>query len=263
MSNAEHEQTINGVPGRMFARHVRDAALGTFTSQTWKASREYREHGEQLRMTVELRFDDCCGNGHNDFAITCDIRVKNARGKWEDHSGGAAHEEIARVFPELAPLIKWHLTGTDGPMHYLANAVFLAGDRDCWGLRAGEKRQNVTRNGLLMWELVADIHDGTMLRSADKYIGETTVPLYALDTLYSGDAPPATPVLRWQPSYKVGEGKARELDAARRAAVWPDATDAQLCADDLKEQLAARLPALLAQFRADMESCGFAWSATE
>jgi hypothetical protein len=54
--------------------------------------------------------------------------------------------------------------------------------------------------------------------------------------------------------YHVQEKK---LDYARSTAIWPDATDAELCADDLKEKLTARLPALLADFQKDMESLGF------
>lgn len=42
-------------------------------------------------------------------------------------SCGAAHDEIIRHFPELAPFVKWHLTAWPGePMHYLANAKFWA-----------------------------------------------------------------------------------------------------------------------------------------
>jgi hypothetical protein len=56
-----------------------------------------------------------------------------------------------------------------------------------------------------------------------------------------------------------GEGKARELDAARHAAIWPDATDEDLTAPGLKERLEARLPKLLEEFRAAVESLGFVW----
>ena len=57
------------------------------------------------------------------------------------------------------------------------------------------------------------------------------------------------------------EGKARDLDAARSAAAWPEATDEELCAEPavLREALERRLPGLLAAFRADMEACGFLW----
>ncbi|WP_210235247.1 hypothetical protein, partial [Mesorhizobium sp. M2D.F.Ca.ET.206.01.1.1] len=57
--------------------------------------------------------------------------------------------------------------------------------------------------------------------------------------------------------------KARDLDAARRAAIWPEASDAELSVEPeaLKAALAARLPALIAEFRRDMETAGFLWQA--
>lgn len=135
----EYTHAINGVAGRMFARTIggKNYKEGTFSSQKWGASREYQEGKSKFRMRVEVRFDDNCRNGHNTFAITCSIDEWRA-GTWREFGGGAAHDEIGRVFPELAPLIKWHLCSTDGPMHYIANTVYLAGDRDHNGKRAGE-----------------------------------------------------------------------------------------------------------------------------
>ena len=48
--------------------------------------------------------------------------------------------------------------------------------------------------------------------------------------------------------------KKANIEAARRAAVWPDATLAQLSD---KEALNERLPALMSDFRADIEKLGF------
>lgn len=55
------------------------------------------------------------------------------------------------------------------------------------------------------------------------------------------------------------KGKERELDAARIAAVWMEATDEELCAPDLKEKLEARLPGLLLEFKKDVESLGLVY----
>lgn len=85
--------------------------------------------GANATIIAGARYDDECGNGHNTFAITASI---------PGQAGGCLHTEIAEVFPELAPLIKWHLCSSDGPMHYLANTVFLAGTKDCNGREAGE-----------------------------------------------------------------------------------------------------------------------------
>jgi hypothetical protein len=53
------------------------------------------------------------------------------------------------------------------------------------------------------------------------------------------------------PTYKC---KKADIEAARACAVWPDATLEQLRD---KEALEARLPALMAEFRKDIESLGF------
>jgi hypothetical protein len=67
--------------------------------------------------------------------------------------------------------------------------------------------------------------------------------------------------MRYVPMTRTGTGKARDLDAARSCAAWPDATDEQLCAprEVLKAALEARAPALLVEFRASIEAAGFAW----
>lgn len=136
-------------------------------------------YGANAAMTVTVRYDDQCGNGHNAFAITAEVR-RPRRSRIE--AGGCMHAEIARLFPELAPYIKWHLVSSDGPMHYIANTVYMA-----------------------------------------------------------------------------GEGKPRDLNLARQAAVWPDASDAELMSDNLAERLAARLPALMLEFKAAVESLGFVY----
>ena len=84
--------------------------------------------GDWIRATV--RYDDECGNGHNSFAITGTVWDKSressakANRKNSAHSFGCCHEQIAETFPELAPFLKWHLTSSDGPMHYIANTLY-------------------------------------------------------------------------------------------------------------------------------------------
>jgi hypothetical protein len=74
----------------------------------------------KVEMTATVRYDDRCGNGHNTLSVTADLT---------DGSGGACHELIAEHFPELVPLIKWHLVSTDGPMHYIENTMYWLGRR--------------------------------------------------------------------------------------------------------------------------------------
>lgn len=116
------DHVINGVKGMMFSCLVRDAALGTFNAQVWRA---YRYRGAQ-RFMVEIRFDDRCGNGHNSFGITGTLDEK-VRNEWRDVASGCLHDEIRDWFPELSPLIRWHLSSTDGPMHYIANTLYWLG----------------------------------------------------------------------------------------------------------------------------------------
>lgn len=55
--------------------------------------------------------------------------------------------------------------------------------------------------------------------------------------------------------------KKRDFEAARNTAVWPEATDEQLSlpSEDLKKLLLERLPALMQDFKLDMEKLGFTY----
>ena len=191
IAEKERAGTMFGVEGRFF--NVVRADNGRILNQTFKARRDYREDGHAYAFTVTARFDDECRNGHETFAITADIREDG-----REYMGGCCHDEIAARFPELAPLIRWHLVSTDGPMHYVANTVYHA-----------------------------DEHGPTH----------------------------ASPGYRVEWDAKTI--KTRNLDHARSCAVWPEATDAELCAPDLKDKLLARLPALMTAFKADMIAAGF------
>ena len=196
----------------------------------WK---EYQEDGTTYRIKAVVRYDDDCGNGHNSFSITGTIEEK--RGNiFRDCSGGCIHGDIAKHFPELAPYIKWHLFDSTGPMYYLANTLYLAGDRDCWGLKKGEKRQIKNgKTGKLCWILEGNAH-------LEKYVDSDTEP--------SGSV-----TLKYMPWYRIGEGKEPELEAARRCAVWPEADLKSL---QSKEALEARLPSLIQEFKRAVESLG-------
>ena len=232
----EHEHTINGVPGRMFTVHEPQEVCGRLVhrNQTWKSEgRAVSGYGPSGTMYVTIRFDDGCQNGRQSFAITADVYMA---------AGGCMHEEIAKRFPALAPLIKWHLTDTGGPMHYVANTCYHAGDRDCNGLRKDESRQiRNGRTGQLAWIL------GTT-QKLPQYVDSDTCPT-------------ETATQRYVPWCRIGEGKQRDFAAARSCAVWPEATDEQLSLErpELEALLLARLPGLIADFRADMMAAGFMW----
>lgn len=215
-------------------------------TKTFRA--DYTDKGQPQTLIAKVRHDDECSNGHNTFSITADLytpqpqrgepTIQHESGKvlWLN-ACGCLHDDIARRIPELAPLIKWHLTSTDEPMHYIANTVYMAGDKDYNGLREGETRQiRNGKTGVLCWKLQDP---------PEAYI--------------DADEQPAPVTLQYEPLCHVGEGKKRELDHARSSAVWPDATDEDLTAPGLKERLEARLPGLMVEFQAAVESLGFTY----
>ena len=175
-----------GVQGRFFG--VVTADNGIIRNQKFISERRVIEGwGAGATIYVEVRFDDQCNNGHESFAITAEIRRPGRR---DCEACGCLHDEIAKVFPELAPLIKWHLVSTNSPMHYVANTLYQASDRD---------------------------HNG----------------------------------------------KARDFDGARACGVWHEATDEELSVPraELEAALKARLPALMAEFKAAMVGAGFVYPA--
>lgn len=246
----EHEHNINGVPGRMFTVHEPQEVRGNLVhrNQTWiSEGRPVSGYGTNGVMHVNIRFDDECKNGHQSFSITADVYTTESRRRRDTAAGGCMHEEIIKRFPKLAPLVKWHLMSTDGPMHYVANTCYHAGDRDCNGLTKGESRQiRNGRTGLPCWTL------------------ETT-PAGLPRNVDAEECPTETATVKYVPWCRIGEGKERDLQAARESAVWPDATDAQLSLPraELEVLLAERLPGLVAEFRADMERVGFLWEPKE
>lgn len=251
-----------GVSGRFHNVHlwpvdakIPERAHGKFSTQTFVSERRYyTERGVRYAIWFTARYDDNCKNGHNDFAVTGEIWQATRDGRTIGRdcvAFGCLHDDIAKRFPEIAHILKWHLCGETGPMHYAANTVYLAGDRDHNGLRKGEKRQIINgKTKLPVWRLVA----------VDA--GGAEIGLYDLEKQVVAAAKPNCPYkLEYRPLWWEGEGKVRELEAARRVAIWPDATDAELIveANDLRAALADRLPALLADFRAMIDASGFIW----
>lgn len=226
--------------------------------------KQYQDRpGKGVGVNALVRFDDDCKNGQ------------------------------AFAFPELQPYFKWHLVSTDGPMHYLANATFHAGDLDHNGRAKGEASSfeyGVRFNGVPVTHRIGrKLHDfiGARVGTGDFQVfsiahqdrpGESYKfqPKYSLVGFSAtkwhecpfNDETEANEFCNALNTCKVelaciptawSQGKARELDYARNAAVWPEATDEQLSVPkkELTEALEARLPALMVEFRAAVESLGF------
>lgn len=294
----EHAHSINGVPGRMFTVHEPQLVRGrlVYRNQTWKSqARPIKGYGTNGQMTVTIRFDDECQNGHQSFSITADVVTAESRRQRDIAAGGCLHEDVAAIFPELAPLVKWHLMDTDGPMHYPGNALCHASDADCYGRRAGEPSSwdtviffgnspvshTIGSKFAAFLEERRNTGDFQIIELAHPDHGKPGVYQFTPNYTFAGygeqwhGAPfkNRTTAEQWQRACNTGkyridripaaysEGKARDLEAARSCAVWPEATDEQLTLPraDLEALLTARLPGLIAEFKADMERIGFLW----
>lgn len=292
----ERIHAINGVPGRMYPIQAPQEVRGRMVhrGQMWVSEgRKIAGYGAGGEMFVNIRFDDQCANGHQSFAITADVYTVASRRQEDIAAGGCLHDEIEKVFPELAPLIKWHLMNTDGPMHYVANTMYHASDK-ANGYSKGEPCAWEQRIRFADSPVAHPITDklASFIKGRIASLGDFQVIAIAAENKPGGYQfkPKFTFVgygTRWHECAfddehtaqewaqalntrhitfervptQYSEGKARNLDAARSCGVWPDATDEELCAepDVLKAALLARLPALIAAFRADMDAIGMLW----
>ena len=181
----------------------------TFTSPVYKV-----RDNVYVALEVEVRYDDRCNNGHNTFSITAnEVRYlksgsrKALSNTW--YSGGCQHDLVADKFPGLAPLIKWHLMSSDGPMHYIANTVY-------WAKCANE----------------GSICSKKLTR--EQYLDR------ARNSAIGADLPDSF----FSPSIELRE-------------IYPGVEVEVKSYKDLESRLGARLPALLNEFKRDIESLGF------
>lgn len=240
------------------------------------------------KVKVKVRWDDECGNGHNTFAITgthweWGQRYSNVSGLpldigWAEQGSGCIHEQIARVAPDLAHLIKWHLVSADGPWGYFENTRYHAWDLNHWGRRVGDiigidfpvfeqgtYKSSVGKDAGQVVEYQrykeGNIHfsgqSGVHLAKAKK---EEVQLMIVQHCTAKKEADPSLIKYFWcGPWWNFeyeDEGKPADLEAARNSAIWPDATLEQLRD---KQQLEARLPALMEEFKKDVEALGFVY----
>lgn len=275
---------IFGVDGVLTHRtiHPTKSKPGLWYKQVWESEqRRTNVFGRNELLTVQITFDDECGNGHNTFSIT---------GHTNKGSGGCIHDEIAQAFPELAPLIQWHLCSTDGPMHYLSNTIYHLSDKDHHGKRKGEPTAFqhgirftdfpiTTRISSQFARFLRDIktpHTFEVVEVPHKTQPHLFNPHYSVkgfcDSDWAGcpfsDKASADEVVLALNSYdwdfvkipvKFSEGKTPDIDEARRTANWPDmpADIVNWSEEQIKQVLTDRLENLINQFKIDMVNCGF------
>ena len=86
----------------------------------------------RTRITVRIRLNDECKNGHQDFSITCDGYEKADNGRWYESFGGCCHEEILKLWPQFKPFVDLHLSDRKGvPMYVVGNGYYWLKERLC------------------------------------------------------------------------------------------------------------------------------------
>ena len=184
-----------------------------------------------VKLEVTLSWWDLCKNGHNSFFIRSHAYVKKSvldtdlRKEYYQ----LTQQDVDVYFPQLKKAYAYYraLFSPYGPLYYFENTTYQAGAVDCWGTKAGEQRK--TAEGLLKWRNSS----GFKLHFGDK-TDEFCVPI-------------------------LGEGKKRDLDAARNSSFWPDATDEELSLERsaLLELLEMRLQGIMTNFKSFIEKLGF------
>lgn len=98
----------------------------------------YPVEGGYEKIVATVRYDEC-GNGHNTLSVTADIWrcTKNGHPIGRDSvSCGCNHDAVLLHFPELRDAVEFHLCSTDGPLHYIANTVYHAREKNYDAARA-------------------------------------------------------------------------------------------------------------------------------
>lgn len=184
--------------------------------------------GEQVNLTVNLRYDDECGNGHNTFSITGDL-YRYGRPKTDGNmiTCGRIHDIIAELAPQYKHLIKWHLMSSDEPVHYVANTLYHA--------KSITKYTNFVylKDVEFKFDVLLGIYKEEDIIFLQVKYGKENIRIKS------------------EPHYS---NKESDFDAARRSAIAPNATRKQL---QDKQWLIDRLPTLVEEFKNTMEGLGF------
>ena len=274
------ENTLNTLPTSILVKNQKKQIV-----------KHFKEDGKDHTLFINLRFDDECNNNHNSFSITGSCSACG--------SCGAIHDEISKYAPELEHLIKWHSTSTDGPWGYIANTLYHASNLDCWGRQKGEpynftKKLKFDNSPFLYkpskellsfidlvglnadwkdFKIVEIPHKNSRHKNEYQFSPKYSFSDMGIEEWYKApfdNLQEANNFVAAMTTCKVeiveeptawGEGKERDFAAARNSAVWPEATDEQLSLpkEDLKKLLLERLPALMQNFKSDMEKLGFTY----
>lgn len=249
---------------------------------------------EGHKVTAFVRYGDDCGNNHNPFGVT-GTEYEKDKPQIERFiiSCGCIHDKVTEAIPELLPYVKWHLCSSDEPMHYIANTLYYARDRTHKGVPIGDPVKWSTElkfKGMPFsfrephkdfWDYLKNIKDFSKVEVVEVlYIPESPEDHVYTPNYILTDFMPKPTAQQWHVTPFNNKQEAEEflealqnfeygftktptdyckavepnLEAARRCAIWEGATLEQL---QDEEQLKARLPALMEEFKEAMESLGF------
>ena len=86
-------------------------------------TKEFTEETKKKKIVVDYGFNYFKGQEPY-FSVTATI-FRFSRTGWYAERCGCLNDYVRKHFPEIAYLIKWHLsTFVKGPLHYVENAVF-------------------------------------------------------------------------------------------------------------------------------------------
>lgn len=244
--------------------------------------------GEKVDIIATLRYDDECGNGHNTLSVTGEIYKTGKRSDRAMISCGCIHDAVSKHFPELKHAIQYHLVSSDGPMHYIANTLYNASDKDCWGYRKGQACRWSTRIKFGDFPMLFDV-DSAMLRMIESRPNWSKIKIQEHkhqkdpktygskfrfshyikfcktkhnDAWYNcshNDKAKIEAFLECCRKYPIeivktpteySQGKIPDLKAARNCAIWPEAK----LSDLTEENLNKRLPKIIKKLKKIVES---------
>lgn len=108
----------------------------------------YISKDKKLKMTISIRLNDECHNGHADFSITADAK-ELYNGRYQDSFCGCCHDEILKVHPELKQFVNLHLSDQNGvPMYAIENGYYHLWDET----KTKAERKKITKDYLRITE---------------------------------------------------------------------------------------------------------------
>jgi hypothetical protein len=191
----------------------------------------YTERGERFRIRVEYGIDYEFARTHRqtaDFSITGETMVQARNNRWIEDSVGMIHDEIRAHMPQLAPYLKWHLVGPDGPMYYYQNAGY-------WFQIAQGAKATYSENNNPIEAFKRVIVFGA-------FPGDEAPPELAQDLEHGRWRRPGASLWKGPKEWSPGTSASRFF----KNATWPD----------VQAWLAERLPKLLAAWVVDMNELG-------